>query len=149
MHLVVAVDGSRESERALQHASDLVTAADGALTAVHAVDPAVRNRGGKYPIAGLAEAEGRLLTEPIQDAEARGQRVLANATEVAADEDVSLDTELLYGDPVEALTAYLDTETVDGVVVGHRGLSPRLEERMGSVAKALIERSPVPVTVVS
>lgn len=149
MHLAVAVDGSAASERALLHAIELATATGGRLTAVHAVDPAVRDRGGEDPVAGLADAQGRLLTEPIEDAERRGERVLDNAAGIAADDGVELDTELLYGDPVGAISDYLDGEDVDGLVIGHRGLSRHAEDRMGSVAKDMIGRSPVPVTVVS
>lgn len=148
MHLVVAVDGSEESERALLHAADLTAAIDGRLTAVHAVAPAVRDRGGTGPFAGLAEAEGRLLTEPIEDAEARGERVLENAAAIVDGEGVDLETELLYGEPVETIAGFLESEPVDGLVVGHRGLSEHAEQRMGSVAKDMLGHSPVPVTVV-
>jgi len=41
------------------------------------------------------------------------------------------------------------TPAVDGLVLGHRGLSEYAEQRMGSVAKDMLGRSPVPVTVVS
>lgn len=149
MKFVVAADGSEESERALLHAIDLATATDGALTVVYAADPEIQTEGSSGPFKGLGDAEGRLLTEPIEDAEERGQRILDNAAEIAGEEGIEVETELLYGDPVEALADYLESESADGLILGHRGLSPRLEEQMGSVAKAMLERSPVPVTVVN
>lgn len=149
MKFVVAADGSEESERALLHAIDLATATGGSLTVVNAAEPEIRTEGSSGPFEGLGDAEGRLLTEPIEDAEERGQRILDNAAEIAEEGGVSVETELLYGDPVEALTEYLEAEAPDGLILGHRGLSPHLEERMGSVAKAMVERSPVPVTVVN
>ena len=149
MNIVVATDGSEVSERALEHGIALSESTGGTLTVVSAVEPEVETDGSSGPFASLGDAASRLRTEPIDDAEERGQRILDNAERIADEHGVSIETELLYGDPVRALAEYLESADADGLVVGHRGLSEDMEERMGSVAKSMIQRSPVPVTVVN
>lgn len=149
MEFVVATDGSEHSEAALVHAANLATATDGSVTVVHVVSPEVQTRGGSDPVVDPSSAADRLLREDEGDAEARGERILENAAAVAADHGATVETDLLHGDPVEAVADYAARVGADGVVVGHRGLNERAEEYLGSVAKSLVGRSPVPVTVVS
>jgi nucleotide-binding universal stress UspA family protein len=144
---LVAVDGSKESHRALDYATTIAAGLDASLTVVHAVEPDVYSEGGDAPITSLSDAERRLIVEAVTDAEDRGQRILDDAVE-HIDVDVKATTDLLYGDPLVVIPAFLEHEQFDGVFVGHRGYSKRYEGLLGSVAKGLVERSPVPVTVV-
>jgi len=142
MRLLVAVDGSEQSTDALAHAERLAAAAGGSLTVVHAVDPGVHEVEDVDPTA-----EDRFVIEDEGEAEDRARRILDEAA--AGVERVPVTTELLHGDPREAVPALAEAEGYDGIVVGHRGLSERRERVLGSVAKSLVERSRVPVTVVS
>lgn len=150
MKFVVAIDGTPHSDRALDHAATVARAADASLTVVHAVDPTVQETGASDPVADIPDAERSLITEPESDAEARGERILAAATQRLSDEasDVPVDTELLYGTPVEEVPRFASTGGYDGIFVGHRDLSETQERVLGSIAKALVERSSLPVTVV-
>jgi len=148
MKLLVAVDGSEEAEVALAYATDVAAAMDGQLTVVHAVDPSVYDEGGTQPISSITDAEHRLLVESLEDAEERGFDVLEDARRFADELGCEVETELLYGDPVEEVTAYADREEFDTIFVGHRGRSEQAERVLGSVAKDVVERATVPVTVV-
>jgi nucleotide-binding universal stress UspA family protein len=148
MKFVVAVDGSDASDRALDHAVAMTAAADGELAVVHAVDPDVYDTGGPDPAGDRSKAERRLIIEDVEDAENRGEELLEDAAERAADAGPAVDTELLYGNPVETVSSFATTDGYDGIFVGHRGLSEREERVLGSVAKGLVERADVPVTVV-
>lgn len=140
MRLLVAVDGSEQSDNALAHAERLAEATDGSLTPVHAVDPGVHEVADVDPTAG-----DRLVVEG--EAEDRARRILREAA--ASVERAPVTVELLHGDPREVVPEFAAAEGYDGIVVGHRGLSERGERVLGSVAKSLVEHSPVPVTVVS
>ncbi|MFB6138893.1 MAG: universal stress protein [Halosimplex sp.] len=148
MRFAVAVDGSSESDRAIDHAVEMATATGASLTALHSVDPDVYDLGGDEPPAGSADFEDRLVVESVEDAERRGERLLAAAVERAGDAGIDVEGELLYGDPVATIPDFAASEGYDGVFVGHRGLSDEHERVLGSVAKGLVERSSVPVTVV-
>ncbi|MFB6256949.1 MAG: universal stress protein [Haloplanus sp.] len=151
MRLLVAVDGSDPSEAALKHALSLAEATGGSVTAVHAVDPSVYASAGGDPGGGPDERADRFVVESEADAEERGRRVLEEALAVATDAevDVPVETRLLHGDPREVVPDAAAADGFDGLVVGHRGLPEPKERVLGSVAKSFVERSSVPVTVVS
>ena len=146
MKLLVAVDGSEASHSALAHAGDIAAAMNGSLTVVHAVNPNVYDLGGSEPVVGFVDADSRLVAESMDDAEKRAQLVLEDAEARAHQLGHSVETEMLYGDPVKAISEFADD--FDALFVGHRGLSRRTEQMVGSVAKSMVERAPIPVTVV-
>lgn len=57
-------------------------------------------------------------------------------------------TELLTGRPADAISGYADEAGVDGIFVGHRGLSDEQEQVVGSVAKSVVDKASVPVTII-
>lgn len=136
MKFLVAVDGSEESEAALEYAVEMALAADADLDVVHAVTPRIYTE------------DDRKLIEDMSEAEQRSEDVLEEARDHAEElgYDAGVRTESLYGDPVEVITSYSDG--YDCLYVGHRGLSQQYNQAMGSVARELIARSPTSVTVV-
>ncbi|MDG5778123.1 universal stress protein [Haloarculaceae archaeon H-GB2-1] len=148
MHFVVAMDGSEQSERALAHAIDVGQPADATISVVYAVDPAVHDEGGDEPNGDVGDVNDRLIIEDVEDEEKRGAEVLEDAATFAAEYGIEVETELLYGNPVEQVADYAESIDADGIFVGHRGLSERAERVLGSTSKGVVERSAVPVTVV-
>ena len=147
MKALVAVDGSDESENALAYATDIVDAMGGTITIVHAIDPTAYDEGGSEPTASLWEDQ-RLIVESVEDAEQRGMDITDDAAALAADLGHDADVELLYGNPIREIATYAESEGFDTIYVGHRGRSERAGLMLGSVAKSLVERATVPVTVV-
>lgn len=148
MKFLVGIDGSDQSENVLSYAFDITNASRDSITVVHAVDPAVYSEGGQEPIADLAEAEQRLVIESVEDAERRGMEILDEHVEFGDKHGYDINTELLYGNPVSEITNYAIENGFDGIFVGHRGLSEHAERVLGSVAKGVVARSTVPVTIV-
>ena len=148
MEYLVAVDGSESSTNALEHAIEFATRADAALRIAYAVEPRVLVEGSDEEAPTNAAVGQRIYTEDIAVAERRGEDTLADAEERVSEAGLAVETELVYGDPVDSLAAYAETKGVDGIVVGHRGLSSHVERMVGSVAKGLVENATVPVTVV-
>ncbi len=148
MKSLVAIDGSEESEAALAHATDIADAMNGSITAVHVVDPTAYDEGGSEPITSFSDADRRLILESVEDAEQRGQDLLDDASELADELGYDIEVELLYGNPIREITDYAEAEGFDAIFVGHRGRSGRAGLMLGSVAKSLVERATVPVTVV-
>lgn len=147
MKYLVAVDGSESSIESLEYAIDLASRTSGSLVVAYAVEPRVLVEGGEEAPTN-AEVGQRIYTEDIEVAEERGEEVLDDARGKAEEAGVEVETALLYGDPVDSITDLADSSGVDGIVVGHRGLSDRVEGMVGSVAKGLIGHANVPVTVV-
>lgn len=148
MKFLVAIDGSEHSTRALEYALEVAAAAGASVTVVTAVSPNVYTASEGMPMREAGEDDRQQVMESIEDAEERSMEVLDRATEVGADYDVTLETEALYGDPVEVVPDFADEQGFDAIYVGHQGLPERYERVLGSVAKSIVERATVPVTVV-
>lgn len=148
MRLLVAVDGTPDSDRALDHGLELARAADAVLVLVHAVEPTVDEETAPEPVSGPAEVGDRLVMESTADAEERGEKVLDAAAAHIDGADVRVERELVYGPPGESIPEFAERTGADGILVGHRDLSEERERLLGSVAKRLIEGASVPVTVV-
>jgi nucleotide-binding universal stress UspA family protein len=89
----------------------------------------------------------RFVRDALEDARTTGDRVLHDAANRASVAGVDVERRLVSGDPVERLPELAAEASVDGIVVGHRRDVDH-HEVVNSVAKGLIERSSVPVTVV-
>ncbi|WP_423751476.1 universal stress protein [Salinirarus marinus] len=148
MRFLVAVDGSRQSEQTIEYAVELAEATGASVTLVYAVDPEVYSEGGMEPISSLSDADQRLIIEDIEDAERRAEDVLDEAVRIAENLGVEVETETIYGDPVVSIPSFAESEGYDNLFVGHQGRSERTERVIGSVAKGIVERSSIPVTVV-
>lgn len=134
--VLVAMDGSDLSERALRYALD--GHPDAAITVLHVV-------GGASPMMG--QATGIALSETGEDGiPEAAEPVLERAREIAAEYEATIETVVEGGRPARQIID--QAEGFDVVVLGtHSGsLADRLF--VGNVAKTVFQRSPVPVTVV-
>lgn len=142
MKYLVATDGSDVSDRAIEHATIEATAWDVPLEIVHVLTPDSKLVDGNLVIPGSEAAVDH------------GTRLLAEAerlAETAADRrNVSLDTstELLAGQPADAITAHAEEHGFDAIYVGHHGDSDTASNPFGSVAKSVLDKATVPVTII-
>ena len=148
MKYLVAVDGSEPSMDALRYAVEQAAATGAEVIAVSVVVPEQFFTGGDDPPMSYTETADELVTEDIEDAETEAQAALDDAAEIGDETGVDVETGMLYGEPVEALTEYADDQAVDAIYLGHRGLSEEYEGLVGSTAKDVVGRATVPVTVV-
>ena len=130
MYVLVPIDGSECSRRALRHAVDVVTACTGRISVVHFTD--IRTEATDDVI----EAAEEVLTTAGIEAE----------TEVIRDTRVSEPRSSTHiGKRVLQL---VDDRKYDHVVMGHHGTGVAAELLLGSTAKTVIEAGEVPVTVI-
>lgn len=137
--IVVGVDGSKSSARALQWAVKQAVAEHRALTLVHsayAVTPAFTDAA----IVDVAEARAAL--------DAAGQRVLgeARATVELTGPDLEVLEVLALAHPRDVLLQL--SETAAMVVVGSRGRGSVRSLLLGSVSVALVRQARCPVVVI-
>ncbi|KOX95584.1 MULTISPECIES: universal stress protein [Halorubrum] len=134
--VLVAMDGSDLSERALRYALD--GHPDAEITVLTVV-------GGASPMMG--QAAGIALSDDGEDGVREAAApVFERAREIAAEYDATVETAVETGRPARQIIDR--AEEFDVVVLGtHSGsLADRLF--VGNVAKTVFQRSPVPVTVV-
>jgi len=147
MELLVAVDGSEESDRALAYATDIATATDGSITLIHVIEPDVHDAGGGEPISP-SDRRDRLVIDSLDAAEEQGRAIVDEAIEFAAGRGQTVSGELRYGQPAKVISEFAENGEFETLYVGHRGRSERTIEFLGSVARDVVERTTLPVTVV-
>ncbi|MFP4632652.1 MAG: universal stress protein [Halobacteriales archaeon] len=148
MRYLVALDGSPESDEALESCVEIASALDAYVEALYVVQPELHDLGGDEPIGTALDAAEKLVLESVVDAEQRGLDVLDEAEERLKQAGVDGGSTLLYGDPATEIARHAEHEGFDGVYVGHQGMSRRMESYIGSVAGDVVRRASVPVTVV-
>jgi nucleotide-binding universal stress UspA family protein len=138
-NILVSVDGSPDSELALNEAIDLAKVSNARLTILTAIvhPPSWAysgiNAGAAQQVAGELEQEAKQI---LHDAE---QRV---------PQEISVTT-VLSSDPVrQALLKRVDEGQHDLVVMGSRGRGAVASTVLGSVSHHMLHHSPVPVLIV-
>jgi nucleotide-binding universal stress UspA family protein len=152
MRLLVALDGTDASDDAFEYALDIAGRLGATLLLAYAVEPAKHvladgdaaspdGDGGSDPDHGSDFVRGA-----VEEARTAGDRRLNDAARRAEAVGVDADTRIVDGEPLDVLPELADEASADGIVVGHRPADP--DEVVDSVARGLIERAAVPVTVV-
>jgi nucleotide-binding universal stress UspA family protein len=135
--IVVAVDGSKSSEKALATAIELAKALSASLTVVSVAPLHVVPLGTATAVPILHDAEVKVHQELL--GRVRDQVALAG---------VKVSTELLDGLVAEEILRYLDTHPFDMLVMGARGLSAGQRFFLGSVSDAVVHHAKIPVLIV-
>ncbi|HTU83467.1 MAG TPA: universal stress protein [Candidatus Acidoferrales bacterium] len=137
--LIVAVDGSESSARALNLAVSLAKSHGATLVVCSAVDPAAAT----WKTAAGANAE-RALDRERQSIEAIAEEALA----IAARKGVIARSEMPAGRAAGAIVECARRNRADAVVMGTHGWSGLRHALMGSVAESVLRAAPCPVIVV-
>lgn len=154
--IVVGVDGSDTSNRALAWAIDEARRRDTKVTAVHAFrlpELAYEHRHVDAYVPGnvarqIDERQRELREQLVEGAERDGKAVIEKAVETVGGlpEEVVLDDVAIVGDPARTLVSH--SETAELLVVGSRGLGGFRGLLLGSVSQQCAQHAHCPVVVV-
>jgi nucleotide-binding universal stress UspA family protein len=145
-HVLVPIDGSPRSERALEHALGLSDVQLTAITVINPFDTDPNTIGLQSP-TGIPGLPG-YSEEWYEGTRAEVEELHAAASDRAAEEDIELSGEIAVGDPARRIVGYIGDNDVDHVVIGSHDRTDLARILLGSVAERVVRRSPVPVTVV-
>jgi nucleotide-binding universal stress UspA family protein len=134
MTVLVAYDGSEQSEFALEMATEAFP--EQKLCLAYVIEP----------FADHTEAGGYSATRYRQEFE-RAESMLQEVID-SLPEERSAEQVVRYGRPVHELLAIADEEDVDHIVIGSKGRDGARRLLLGSVAETVVRRATVPVTVV-
>jgi nucleotide-binding universal stress UspA family protein len=136
--ILLPTNGSEVAMKANPYAFDLAKQYDAEL---HIVAVA---KGDGMPGKSIPSIE---VTESDRPFKSRAEDVVEHVAEEAESERVSYTTAVLEGSAADALTAYIEDNGIDHIVMGGRKQSPTGKMLFGSVTQSLILHTDVPVTV--
>lgn len=134
--IIVAIDGSDHSHRAIDYAKGLAEQFGSGLWLVH-VFPHTSD------LLGYDEYE-----KLIGRRENKGQTILDKARQELGDTKIDVHEELLEGPEAEAILSVADARQADLIVMGTRGRSSLQGLLLGSVSQKVIHLAKCPVLVV-
>lgn len=150
--ILVPLDGSEHSFRALNIAIQLAKKFDGKITLIHVYSAAVRpvmvpeTATAPPPIIPvMTPIEVSRVTEAARKA---GSEILADGAQKVEAEGVQVETVLREGNTVQEIVRSAVDGKFDIIVMGARGLSKIRELILGSVSDGVLRSAPCPVLVV-
>ena len=133
--ILVAVDGSQQSNAALTIATDLAQRYGATLCLLHAF-PHVSDLLGTPQYEQLLEARSAI-----------GQQLL-ESTRAQVGHAVPVETQLIEGPPAPAILRVAAEDGCDMIVMGSRGHGQLAGLLLGSVSSAVAQRAQCPVLIV-
>jgi len=134
-NILVAVDGSEASTGALAEAVELARRSGARLTLLSVAVPA-RRLAGPY-----------LVPYPTDDELVREAQGIVERAEALVPDDVPITTVVRTGPAAKAILEGAEQGGHDLIVVGSRGLGFAGAVLLGSVSRAVVAKSPVPVLI--
>lgn len=136
--ILVAVDGSPHSLKAIAQAAELAKGLHARLELVFVLPPILLAPSVYGEAVKKVEEGNRLAAEEI----------LGKAKKAAADAGVEADTVMASGAPAEAIADLAKDERIWGVVIGAKGHSAVSRVLLGSVTDRLVHICSRPVLVI-
>ncbi|WP_436929726.1 universal stress protein [Halosimplex halobium] len=137
--ILVPVDGSEQAHRAFEFVAEEFGGAEVVL--LHVVNPAEAGYSAQASIPSFSE-------EWYESERAAAEELFDEIADLADGTDLSIEREIEVGKPIRVIVEFAEDEAVDQIVMGSHGRSGVTRILLGSVAEAVVRRSPVPVTVV-
>lgn len=135
--IVVAIDLSDASKNAFNTAVFLAQKADAKLILLHIIPPPPKDES-------LISA----YEEPWQQLEQRGWEMLRSLAQKATTAGINVEFTQDFGNPGRAICDFAQTQSVDTILVGSRGLMGAKEMFLGSVSNYVTHHAPCSVLIV-
>jgi len=138
-HVLVPIDGSPQSDAALEYALEEFETAQ--ITVLNVIDPIEAGYTSQATVPGYSE-------EWFEQSKTAADELFEDAQAAADGYDVELETATEVGRPSRTIVSYAEDNDIDHIVMGSHGRSGVSRILLGSVAENVVRRSPIPVTIV-
>jgi len=136
--ILVPIDFSECSKKALQYALPLASEHEAALTLLYVVPPAYG--AGEYGGINYAQLEASMRTD--------GEKALSKLAAAELSGEVAGDTLVRVGSPAREIIETAKDLPADLIVISTHGRTGLKHVLLGSVAEHVVQRAPCPVFVV-
>ncbi len=149
--ILVAVDGSEHSKKAMGSAVELAEKFGASITLIHvysAVLPIIPATDALASPTVTATASAAVAAKIAEDARKLGDRILEDGEKVVKERGIQVEKVLREGDAVKEIVAEAQKGGFSLIVIGHRGLSKLSELLLGSVSEGVGHKAPCSVMIV-
>ena len=150
--ILVPVDGSEHSVKALEKAIEMAKKFDGRITLIHVysvtVQPIIVPEPATLSSPGIPYLTAAEISRVAEAARDFGNKVLKDGEERARAGKVGVEKVLIEGHAVQEIVKAAKEGSFDLIVLGARGISHIREMFLGSVTDGVIHHAPCPVLVV-
>jgi nucleotide-binding universal stress UspA family protein len=150
--ILVPLDGSEHSLRALEVAIQIAKKFQGRMTLVHvfsvSVVPMVLSEPTTLTPARIPAMTPGEVAKIVEAARGVGNRLLSEGEERVRSEGIEVESVLREGDTVQEITRLSREGNFDLIVMGVKGVSKLRELLVGSVSEGVIKHASCPVLVV-
>jgi nucleotide-binding universal stress UspA family protein len=150
--ILVPLDGSEHSVKALQMAIQIAKKFGGKLTLFHVysitVPPIVVREPTTLTPSGAPVVTPAEVSKMFEAARDVGKRILDEGERNAVSEGVKVESMLREGNSVQEIVRLAKEGNFDLIVMGVRGVSKLRELLLGSVSEGVMKHAPCPVLVV-
>ena len=142
--ILVGVDGSKYSDRAVETAIGLARQNEAAILLLHVI----RNLSLPKELLDMI-AKGEVTESRMELLQDSAEIILDSAKKKCTQADLPHVTgEYLIGSPASTIAGYAEENGVDLIVVGHHGISSESPEILGGVVKKLTNISKISCLIV-
>ena len=150
--ILVPIDGSEHSRKALEFAADIAQRFNASVVLVHVVSTAALLPAPVPQVGVPVTPEGVpppvFPTKMAEDMTKLGSELLARQSGEVEKRGLTVKNVLEKGEPVEKILQTAKNERCDLIVIGARGLGKMRALLLGSVSDGVVHRAPCPVLVV-
>lgn len=136
--LLVPVDGSENSLRALKAAMFLSKKIDAQTTVLHVME--------KAPTVYIHPQKE--LEELLKNYRKESEQILAKCQEIGNNNEIELNTAISEGNVASKIIQYAEKGLFDMIVMGHRGSGKFKEMVLGSVSEKVLHQTKCSVLIV-
>lgn len=138
--ILVAVDGSKVSNKAVRQAIDMAKLMGAKIVAVHVIDERV--------VTIYADTSGESAKGVLRKFEQAGEKYLDHAKRMAAKHNIPIETRILRGTPCAEITKEAGNIEAELIIMGARGMHSTTRKFIGSTAERCVRMSSVPILLV-
>jgi len=149
--ILVAVDGSEHSKKALTYAVELAKKFSAKIMLIHVystIMPIIPVTDALSSQTGVTPVSPAVAVKIAEDVRKMGNKILEDAEKVVQEQGIAVDTMLKEGDIVKTIVAEAQRGEFNLIVVGHRGMGKLGEFLLGAVSEGVSHKASCPVLIV-
>ena len=148
--ILVPIDGSEHSVKALEEASQIAKMFSGKITliTVYSVQPIIMPEPSTSGYTGTPILTGAEVSRIIEAARESGNKILQDAEQRISATGVQVEKMLVEGHTVQEIVRAANEGNFDLIVIGARGISHIREMFLGSVTDGVIHHARCAVLVI-